>query len=117
MNNGEELAGRVKKEDDGEIELEIPLTEEGTPFVEEGDAAQTDTGAHGNKPPAEKQDTADQQEPAASGAKTAPVKVIKVNKAEVKERTHNLSSMPDDISESLTRFELRDLVEYLASLK
>ncbi len=43
------------------------------------------------------------------------VKVLK--KAEITERRHGLSSMPDDISKPLSKQDLRNLVEFLASQK
>ena len=48
---------------------------------------------------------------------TAEDGLITINKADIKTRTRGLSSMLDNMREVLTKRELRDLVEYLASLK
>lgn len=94
---GGDVTGRVLRESGDEIELEIPLTESGEEFVE--DAKEV-------KKPAAKTD---------AGAKPAQFEKRIVRKGDVKSRKRNLSSMPDDISESLSQSELRDLVEFLAS--
>ena len=39
---------------------------------------------------------------------------MKVEKANVKKRQGGLSAMPDDISKTLSKQDLRDLVEFLA---
>jgi quinoprotein glucose dehydrogenase len=43
--------------------------------------------------------------------------LIEVKKAEIEERTTGKSAMPEDLTKHLTRREVRDLVEFLASLK
>ena len=42
--------------------------------------------------------------------------VLEVDPMEVEERRPDLSAMPEDMIESLTRQELRDLLEYVSSL-
>ena len=42
---------------------------------------------------------------------------VAVKKAEIRDRHKGLSSMPEGFADLLTPRELRDLVEYLASLK
>jgi quinoprotein glucose dehydrogenase len=44
-------------------------------------------------------------------------KPISVLKNEIDEQTRGASAMPDDLIKSLTKSELRDLIEYLATLK
>ncbi|WP_425614758.1 PVC-type heme-binding CxxCH protein [Anatilimnocola sp. NA78] len=48
---------------------------------------------------------------------TAEGKLISVEKELIEERKPGKSPMPEDLTKHLTKFELRDLVEYLASLK
>jgi hypothetical protein len=43
--------------------------------------------------------------------------VTKVAKSAVKQRERGPSAMPEGLGDQLTPFELRDLVEYLATLK
>lgn len=43
--------------------------------------------------------------------------LLRVPKAEILERTRGASAMPDDLMKHLTKSELRDLVEFLASLQ
>ncbi|MEW6160874.1 MAG: HEAT repeat domain-containing protein, partial [Verrucomicrobiota bacterium] len=43
--------------------------------------------------------------------------IIKVAKADVASRQPTLSAMPDDVTKTLTRKEVRDLIEFLAGLK
>ena len=42
--------------------------------------------------------------------------VFDVEKADVEERRPGLSAMPNDLGKSLSRLEMRDLIEYLSSL-
>jgi len=42
---------------------------------------------------------------------------VEVKKADIEERTAGKSAMPEDLTKHLTRREMRDMVEYLASLK
>ena len=44
-------------------------------------------------------------------------RLITVEKSEIEERTVGKSGMPEDIVKKLTKFEIRDLVEYLSTLK
>ena len=44
-------------------------------------------------------------------------RLITVKKSEIEERTVGKSGMPDDLVKKLTKFEIRDLVEYLSTLK
>jgi len=48
---------------------------------------------------------------------TAEGTLLVIPKAEIEEQVRGKSAMPEDLIKKLTRFELRDLVEYLASLK
>ncbi len=48
---------------------------------------------------------------------TADGKLISVPNDQIEERKPGKSSMPEELIKHLTRFELRDLVAYLASLK
>jgi len=48
---------------------------------------------------------------------TAEGKLTSVEKELIEERKPGKSPMPEDLTKHLTKFELRDLVEYLASLK
>jgi quinoprotein glucose dehydrogenase len=48
---------------------------------------------------------------------TADGAVVTIAKAKIEERTRGRSAMPDDVVKHLTKRELRDVVEYLASLK
>ena len=48
---------------------------------------------------------------------TAEAKLIEVPKADVEERKRGASAMPEDLHKKLTKAELRDLVEFLATLK
>jgi hypothetical protein len=40
-----------------------------------------------------------------------------IKKADIKNMSRSLSAMPEGLGQMLTPFELRNLVEYLASLK
>lgn len=42
---------------------------------------------------------------------------VKIKKTEIEKRERGLSPMPEGMGKVLTKFELRDLIEYLASLK
>jgi quinoprotein glucose dehydrogenase len=44
-------------------------------------------------------------------------KLIEINKSAIDERTRGKSAMPDDVTKHLSKIDLRNLVEYLASLK
>jgi quinoprotein glucose dehydrogenase len=48
---------------------------------------------------------------------TGQTQILTLLKAEVSQRERGLSAMPEGLAEQLTPFELRDLVEYLSSLK
>jgi len=48
---------------------------------------------------------------------TAEGNLVRVDKREIDERARGKSAMPEDLAKKLTKFELRDLVEYLAGLK
>ena len=48
---------------------------------------------------------------------TPEAKLVKVDKKDVEDRQAGKSAMPEDLIQHLTMFELRDLVEFLASLK
>ena len=48
---------------------------------------------------------------------TAEGVIVAIPKAEIEERVRGRSSMPEDLVKKLSRFELRDLVEFLFSLK
>jgi quinoprotein glucose dehydrogenase len=48
---------------------------------------------------------------------TAEGKLLTVKKEDIEERKPGKSPMPEDLTKHLTKFELRDLVEFLASLK
>jgi quinoprotein glucose dehydrogenase len=48
---------------------------------------------------------------------TAEGNIVAIPKAEIEERVRGRSAMPEDLIKKLTRFELRDLVEFLANLK
>jgi quinoprotein glucose dehydrogenase len=48
---------------------------------------------------------------------TAEGKLVTVAKAQIEERSRGKSAMPEDLLKYLSRTELRDLVEFLASLK
>jgi quinoprotein glucose dehydrogenase len=48
---------------------------------------------------------------------TAEGKLVTVKKDDIDERQTGKSAMPEDIIKSLTKVEIRDLVEFLASLK
>jgi quinoprotein glucose dehydrogenase len=48
---------------------------------------------------------------------TAEGQLVSVNKDDIEDRSRGKSAMPEDIIKSLTRTELRDLVEFLAGLK
>ena len=43
--------------------------------------------------------------------------LVKIAKAEIKTRARGSSGMPDGLGELLSKREIRDLVEYLATLK
>jgi quinoprotein glucose dehydrogenase len=43
--------------------------------------------------------------------------ILHVRKSEIEARIRNLSAMPEGLEKMLTPFEIRDLIEYLASLK
>ena len=43
--------------------------------------------------------------------------IVKVKKADITARERGLSSMPEGLASLLSRRDLRDLIEYLASLK
>jgi quinoprotein glucose dehydrogenase len=59
-----------------------------------------------------KQETADRVD-----LMTAEGKLLSIPKDGIEERKPGKSPMPEDLTKHLTKFELRDLVEYLASLK
>jgi quinoprotein glucose dehydrogenase len=48
---------------------------------------------------------------------TGEVKTAPLRKSEIATREPGLSAMPEGLAELLTPFELRDLIEYLASLR
>jgi len=48
---------------------------------------------------------------------TADGAVVTIPKGKIEERTRGKSAMPDDVVKHLTKRELRDVVEFLASLK
>jgi quinoprotein glucose dehydrogenase len=48
---------------------------------------------------------------------TAEAKLIEVPKAEIDERKRGNSAMPEDLPKKMSKFEIRDLVEFLAGLK
>ena len=48
---------------------------------------------------------------------TAEGKLVSVKKDEIEERKPGKSPMPEDLTKHLTKFELRDLIAYLATLK
>jgi len=48
---------------------------------------------------------------------TAEGKLLSIKKDEIEERKPGKSPMPEDLTKHLTKFELRDLIAYLASLK
>ena len=48
---------------------------------------------------------------------TAEGKSLTIKKSDIEEQKRGVSAMPDDVPKHLTRFELRDLVEYLATRK
>jgi quinoprotein glucose dehydrogenase len=48
---------------------------------------------------------------------TAEGQLLIVPKEEIDERETGKSAMPDDLTKYLSRLEMRDLVEFLASLK
>ena len=43
--------------------------------------------------------------------------MLKLNKADVKERERGLSGMPEGLADVIGRRDLRDVVEYLSTLK
>jgi quinoprotein glucose dehydrogenase len=43
--------------------------------------------------------------------------LLKLKKADVKSRERGLSGMPEELRQVLTKHDLRDLVEFLSSLK
>jgi quinoprotein glucose dehydrogenase len=43
--------------------------------------------------------------------------ILRVKKSDIESRVRNLSAMPEGLDKMLTPFEMRDLIEYLASLK
>jgi hypothetical protein len=47
----------------------------------------------------------------------ADAQAIKVPVADIKSREHGVSAMPEGFAKSLSKHDLRDLVEYLADLK
>ncbi len=48
---------------------------------------------------------------------TAEAKLIEIPKSEIEERKRGASAMPEDLHKKLSRAELRDVVEFLSSLK
>ena len=48
--------------------------------------------------------------------RTAQDELVEVDAADVEQRKPDLSAMPQDVSKSLSRAEMRDLIEYLANL-
>lgn len=48
---------------------------------------------------------------------TAEGQIITIAKSEIEEQKRGASAMPEDLTKQLSRHELRDVVEYLASLK
>jgi quinoprotein glucose dehydrogenase len=48
---------------------------------------------------------------------TAEGNLVTVPLSEIDERARGKSAMPEDLAKKLSKFELRDLVEYLAGLK
>ncbi len=48
---------------------------------------------------------------------TAEAKLLEIPKSEIEERNRGASAMPEDLHKKLTRSELRDVVEFLSSLK
>jgi quinoprotein glucose dehydrogenase len=48
---------------------------------------------------------------------TAEGKLIEIKTADIEEQAVGKSAMPEDLHKKLSPFELRDLVEYLSTLK
>ncbi len=115
MKDGKEYAGRVLEEEGNQILLEIPVQEEGEEFVEEEDAPK---GTEAKKDEKEDEKEKDKNEKWESEATKGPrVTKMTLPKDQIVSRQHNLSSMPEDISENLAKSELRDLVEFISTLK
>jgi quinoprotein glucose dehydrogenase len=49
--------------------------------------------------------------------KTAEGKLLTIAKENIEARKPGKSAMPEDLTKHLTKFEIRDLVEFLAGLK
>jgi hypothetical protein len=43
--------------------------------------------------------------------------LVKINKTDIKSRGKDLSAMPEELRQVLSKHDLRDLVEFLATLK
>lgn len=108
LDDDSEVAGRVVTEDETKLELEIAVQEEGEEFVEE----EADTTV-----PAESKPATEVAHGEPEPAKPTQYTRMTIEVAKIKKRTRNLSSMPEDLLENLSKSELRDLVEYLSSLK
>jgi len=107
--DGQEISGRVVSEDTEKMLLEIPEQEEGEEFIESAENPAAPLKTEATKPA--KSDTKSTE------AKAPKVTQMTLAKSKIKSRQHNLSSMPEDLVENLSKSELRDLVEYLSSLK
>ncbi len=103
--DGKEYTGRVLFEDAEKMELELPVQEEAEDFIEDGA-----TSPESKKSP-------DAIPPKPPEPQTPKYTQITLPKNAVKSRQHNLSSMPEELVENLSSFDLRDLVEYLSGLK
>lgn len=113
LNDGVRLAGRVLEEDEETLTLEITSEGDAAGFEEDWDEdaflesleseeeaiphSIVDVVAEGETPPA--------------------LETRVVSKADITERRRNLSAMPDNMAQLLTGNEIRDLVEFLTSLK
>lgn len=98
MKNGAEHMGRVIEEDEDTIVLEIAEDPYVVDWWDDSGKPHSEVDAVAEGKPAEQ-----------------PVKRVTIKKRDIDERVRNLSSMPDNFDELLTPFEIRHLVEYLAT--
>lgn len=101
LSDGKEIAGRVSSEDDAQVVLEVPVEAEAEEFIEDG----------GEGVPAAPPKIANPA-PTASQFET-----VVIQKLEIRSRVRNLSSMPEGIANEISRKDIRNLVEFLATRK
>lgn len=106
LKDGSFVTGRLLKEDETSLVLEVPK-EEDDPFAELDD----------DNPHSDVDVVAEESAHGDGAMATPPVQEKRIQKADITARERALSSMPEGLANFLSLAELRDLVEFLATRK